>query len=313
MSDAKAAVSLVNAVLMEAIPDFRPVVSFTAADPVLPAGLIDKMRMDFHGRADGDRHVIIDMQARAEDYRHKHALFDAATGGADAAFRGRRGDEAPGSSRDSAPPSVYAIQLLNYDLRTLPREVRPDPDFAVPGGIYSEKIGGVYLVRIKLAWFTGTFPVPERVTSNWTTLEWSCYVLRFSDRFTAGEIKRCQQLGLPPEVAMAFAALRRAWWSETMQREYRDELASAITNFAELGRVQSEERQARVEGALLGFVIWFLSTGCVEKEVVQEELPKAIPETLVRQIWRECEDPRKVEELYRPFLRALRETDLEIK
>jgi hypothetical protein len=290
---------------MEAIPSFRPVPSLEAADLVLPVGQRGHMTLDFHGMMEGDRHVIIEMQGRMEDYFHRNCLFYAAARLAHSNFGPAGGDEAAGPSRDSARPPVYAIQFLNYDFRTLPREVEPDPDFVIVGGISAEKIRGVYLVRIELPSFWRCYRGPEGVTSGRTTLEWWCYVLRFSDRFTIEEIRRYERLGIPPEVVSGVASLRQVSWSETMQRDYSCEISAPIPDYAKLARVESETNKIGfLRGLLYVLLPWFLKKGSLTQDLL-ELLPSEIPENVVRDVWEKNTNPLKSDERYEPFLRAL--------
>jgi hypothetical protein len=304
MSNKDVAVSLVNAVVGAAVPSFQPIANFEAVDQLLPFGGRE-IRPDFHGKADGDRHVVIDIQARFEDYVRRDALLDAACVFARGDFRRRDGDsaDAPGGS---GPRKVYAIQIFNYDLRTLPPEVGPGPDFPAPGGVSLHRIRGIYLIRIELSRLRMTFPADREVTVVWSPLEWWLYLLSFSDRFTAGEIERFYGLGIPLGVPPGLQSLKRAAWTEEMHQEYWNELAALIPPVNTLATMRSDtQNAARVRG-MLSELLALVRTGRSVGEDDVRDLPKRLPEALVKEIWEVNMNPREADEQFAPFLEALR-------
>jgi hypothetical protein len=301
MSNKDAAVSLVNAVVRAAVPSFQPIANFEAVDQLLPFGGRE-IRPDFHGKATGDRHVVIDIQARFEDYVRREALLDSACALARGDLGRRRGDPAGGS----AMRTVYAIQIFNYDLRTLPPEVASGPDFPAPGGISFQRICGIYLIRIELSRLRMTFPADREVTVVWSPVEWWIYLFSFSDRFTAGELERFHGLGIPLGVTSGLQSLRRAAWTEEMHHEYWNELAALIPPVNTLATMRSAtQNAARVRG-MLSELLALVRTGRSFGEDDVRELPKRIPEALVEQIWETRMNPREADEHFAPFLEALR-------
>jgi hypothetical protein len=304
MSNKDVAVPFVNTVVKAIVSSFRTVDNCQVANPIFPAPY-GEMRMDFYGKADGHRDIVIDIQARFEDYIGRDAIFDVA----DRLARGYlpRGSGHPGDRPSGVlPKQVYAIQFFNYDLRELPEGVGPDQNFLMPAGIFVQTINQIYLIRIALARMGMTFPVTDEVSSGWTPFEWWLYLLQFSDRFTVGEIKRCRRLGMPPSVLSGLESLRRAAWPEEVQSEYRHELLFVITDFTALGREREKaEREWECKGMLLVLIGRFLVTGSLGDEVVPS-LPPRIAATFVRETWEASSDPKKANGRYQSFLSALR-------
>jgi hypothetical protein len=311
MSNKEAAVSLVNAVVGAAIPSFQPIANFEAVDQLLPVGGRE-IRPDFHGKADGDCHVVIDIQARFEDYLHREALLDAACELASGDSLRGGGDPARAPGR-SAARKVWAVQIFNCDLRALPQELGPVVDSLAPDGISVQAFGEIHVLRIELPQLGMTFPVDREVALLWSPLEWWFYLLQFSDRFTAGEIEKCRAFEKARDVLSGLESLRRAGWHVEVQREYRDELATAITDFQALEPARSEiERAAslrgELEGQVLGLITCFLLAGRMEKEFLRV-LTGRITEDLVRDMWVASKNPKKTPDQYWRFLDALRDAN----
>jgi hypothetical protein len=308
MSNETAAVSLVNAVLTAMIPRFQPIARLERDEtPIEPmAGY--RIPVEFHGKAAGDRHVIIDLQARVEDYFYRETVMAAASAVLYAVHRrgGRDGERPAGKSTGLVTDKVYVIQLINYDLMKLPREVRPDPDFMVPFGISVKRIEGIQLVQIELPRFRMRFPVADAVASGWRAFEWWLYLLQFSDRFADGELERYQACEILEELCCGLESLKPQFWAEEVQGDYRAEVRRGVPDYGALRKsIVEAENAGRLRGSVEGLIKVFLRLNRLEEFVVREA-PREVTGALVREIWEKIDDPRKTDDLYRPFICALR-------
>jgi hypothetical protein len=310
MSNKASAVSLVNAVLTATIPSFERIAHLEAGETLVRLDDGGQVTMDFHGKAEGDRHVIIDLQAEVADYFRRECLFFAALAFAGAGCRRVGSGDGAGpaeASRNSATGKVYAIQLVSYDLRELPPEAGPIPDSRRHCGVSARRIGRVYLVQIDFPRIAMTFPIAGDATSGWEPFDWWVYMFRFSQLFTESEIRRCRRLGMPAEVGSSLQSLKRESWSEDAKREYMREVATVPTDFARLAKARSDAGEpARLVALLQGLSAIFLEAYSLDEDDVQD-IKSGLPEALVRKAWDAHKNRRKTEDQYQPFLRALRE------
>jgi hypothetical protein len=196
---------------------------------------------------------------------------------------------------------LYAIQFLNFD--TGP--IGGDPEIGDPLFV-GERVSRdghceEHLIQIQLKQINITVPVADDVTSGWTDLQWWYYLLKYSDQFTEHEMRRCQELGMPKEVRSGLTRLNPEFWTDEVDREYRDEIESPP--YKPIEEALSQGYQFGKVEALIYFFIKMGSLDLWDDADAQERLPV----NYVRTIWEMCPDAKRAPERCGDFIEALRE------
>jgi hypothetical protein len=314
MSEKVVAQSVINSILQDINSELPPIIELDFADPDVPLKERGKATMDFHAVADGGRHVIIEMQAKAADHFDKRALFYAASTFANQSFpRGKSGDDdrPSGQHWSSLIKDVYAIQFVDYDSRN-PRGGFKKY-FRMYDAFSDEIIDGIHMIQIALKRIDIPFPVPEEIAREFNETQWWYYLFKFSHRFTDEEIRRCRGLGMPDVVISGTEKLKQKSWAKEVQDKYRNEVEGVDTNYKALAAERSEGRaEGRAEGRsegekagqLRGLVTAFLKNEQLDEEDI-EDVSERFSRDFVRNIWDMHRNRRKTEDLYMSFIVTL--------
>jgi hypothetical protein len=310
MSEKAVARSVINSVLRDINSDWPFIIDLDFANPDVHLKERGKATMDFHAVANDGRHLIIEMQAQAEDHFDKRALFYAASTFANQSFpRGKSSDDShpTGQHWSSLIKDVYAIQFVDYTSRSSEGEFRKY--FRMHDAFSGEIIDGIHMIQIALKRIDIPFPVPEEVAREFNETQWWYYLFKFSHKFTDEEILRCQQLGMPEEVVLGTKKLKQMSWPKEVQDEYRSEIEGVDTNYKALVAERSEGRaegrsEGRAEGQLRGLITAFLKSEQLDEEDI-ENVSERFSRDFVRNIWDMHKNRRKTEDLYQPFVAAL--------
>jgi hypothetical protein len=237
MSVETVARALVGVCLKAAGRRFPSLTRLETIDPALLSGGVRPGPIEFRGTAADERDLLIEVQVRWDYSLDEEYLSPPA---------------APAVA-DSAVRDVYAIQFVLYDRRWQEFSVAPLESFRVSDGVSDDGTIGLHTIQIPLLWSNLPFPVPDEIAITWTPSEWWRYFFRCSPRFTAHEILRCQELGMPDEVTQGFEQLNLNAWDEEMQKHYCDEIQTVASDREEMRNSYFSGNQVgRAEGRKAG-------------------------------------------------------------
>jgi hypothetical protein len=207
---------------------------------------------------------------------------------------------------------IYAIQFLNHDTRNEPFEgsVRVR-DRRTVGPL------GIHLLEIELPRIKMTFPFSAEQAAGWRAIEWWFYLLKFSDRFQAGEIQKWSGFAIPPGLVSGLKRLVRAEWGR--ESDYLAELREIEAYQIDLAKrnaaidaiLSASPTRKILRGLLRVLLGIFLSHGSLDRDDVQA-VRSPIPEALLKDIWQANRSPNRSADGFEPFLDALRDTGLTI-
>jgi hypothetical protein len=294
MWDGAASLSLVDAVLTEAVSGFRGLVRLEAAGADGGGAGTGCWRMTFTGETWEGRQVLVAAEAR------RVSGGDGRAAAADCGGRECDGEEAAANRRSGlADSDAYAIQFLDCDCPPGER----GPGCEVNSGGRDEFFGSgneTRVVRVCLWRLNICFPVADEVALGWKPIEWWYYVLKFSPLFTAEELGRCQRLGMPGGVTSGMRRLREKRGTDEEELEEDSEISKILHSEA--------EQRGRLRVLMTLFLI---ASPSGEVAVGTDVKPFRI--WFVRSVWDVLRRTDKTEPLYDAFLGFLRRKKLLIE
>jgi hypothetical protein len=329
MSNASAALSLINGVLAATVSGFSPLVNVEQFDwwilnsRTLPEGI------DFHGETPDGRDVIVEVDTQWAYVVPESGMFSGAAPLADADFGGRWTEEGRDQPAWIAKVrDAYTIRIFDYDLRLSEPEF--EGHFRVRDVVSDDRWVRIHVIDIDLPLIKNRFPVADEIAMGWASGEWWYYVLQFSNRFTESELRRCRDLGMNEGVVNGLATLNLESWEEATRSEHERQVRIQDSDRAMLHDVWEDakergRREGRLEGYPVGLlrgmakgirteplrllILDFLETGSLYQRFVKAvEVP--FPEDVVRRAWDERDMSIESSESYEGFIAALRRAGL---
>ncbi|MDR2372329.1 MAG: hypothetical protein LBD60_04240 [Puniceicoccales bacterium] len=128
-----------------------------------------------------------------------------------------------------------------------------------------------------------------------TAAEWWSYAMEDSGKFTADEIQKYQNIGMPREIARALDRLKFSGLNWNDQLAYAEEVQEVATYYEELERQKEEGLQEGLQEGIQKGLQWGQINGLIERFLDHESLQKSlgrieqnsISRDLVEQVWRD--------------------------
>jgi hypothetical protein len=133
---------------------------------------------------------------------------------------------------------VYAIQFVDYGYR----KGKGKKHVRVRNSTSDDGRVAIHVIEIALPRIANHFPVEAEIGIGWPSVEWWYYLLKFSDRFTDGEIERCAGLGMGEEVIAGLKRLNEKLWGVESRGDYLMEIDIVERDREE---IESERLEAR--------------------------------------------------------------------
>jgi hypothetical protein len=292
MSDAAVGRALINAVLQATVPGFLGLVRLRLAFRGYWGPGPGTGRMAFIAEMVGDDclsyiETEVRLFSRCDGWAVSRATSD---------FAGRESREGM-----AARGHNYAIQFLdcNCPHGEPGASARRRDDF-------SGDRGEMQLIQICLMRMNICFPVPAEVALGWMPIDWWYYVLKFSHLFTAQEIQRCHDLGMPDDVASGIGRLRRKPLTNEAEEESQNG-GGRSGGHSEISEIRPSEAEQELQ--LKALMTGFLSGGLTDDGDGRAAI-KPLRAGFVRSVWDRLQHEDKTEESYQAFTQFLRQGKL---
>jgi predicted transposase/invertase (TIGR01784 family) len=326
MADQVVAESLINSLFAEV--QIAPVhLLQRGCDEIKLRGKKIHAMMDYHAITNLKDHVIIEMQLLKHDDFDERALFYATSTYANQQFEKKQ-------KWYSQIKKVYAIQFMDYatDAPGCLRYYETKDRFS------DRVISGINLIQVELSKTEHIkFPIQQQLEP----LEWWYYLMKYADRFTVEEIRRCRTLGMPDGIVKALKHLAFDGWDPNRKETYTKEVKKVATYY----KVLEEQKQAghragllegrqtgllegrqtgllegikrgRVEGQVKGLINEFLAHGNLSFLSIKSTGKKSLPLEFIYEVWRQQEKLWcGMEEIFKgksvdDFIKVLRQNDI---
>jgi hypothetical protein len=244
MSDGGAALSLINSVLTATVSGFGGLTELEAFDEAVLNGRDYRGRVHFRGRTAGGGFLIVETEVRWDLVFGDSALTSAASRFAASDFGGGAAAAAPWMSQIK---DAYAIQFVDYGYVVGDEKSRCGEYFRVLDSVSEDGRVGIHVIEIALPRIATHFPAEAEICLGWGSVEWWYYVLRFSDRFTEAEIRKCLELGMGEEIVGVLRMLKAKEWDTEARRGYLSEIDEIERDRAEFERKLLKARRVGEE------------------------------------------------------------------
>jgi hypothetical protein len=331
MSDASAALSLINGVLAETGFGFWNLAGVEVFDgEVLNRGGRNG-RVDFRGQTSDGRELIVETEVLWQFSFDDAPLSSAAAPFASCDFSVREAGETTQAEWIGRVDDIFVLHFVHYDLW----EGRPESggSLRIRHSLSDDGFVRIHLIEIALPRITVGFPVAAEVGLGWRIADWWYYLLKFAEMFTAEEIRRCRGLGMSPEIISGLRLLdlnlwgfekRCDYWSEIEKMALERKMFESRRLIGEaIGRLEGEVEgreeglsEGRVRGERIGrlqaLIAQFVDTGSLSRLLVKK-VREGFYEIFVRAIWDDTIGGAEVARSFEDFLGALADNGLLIE